>query len=210
MRKIEANAIVGNGSKALSDPSKMPCHAFGIPARKTCPVGEALSKVKGSVCWLCYASAEHGGSYAWRCVQTAQQRRLEAIDHPQWIEAMVTLIRGMAYFRWHDSGDIFSDEYFEKILAVCRALPETRFWLPTKEIDRVKRYANKIPNNLTIRVSAPMIDQHRPVAGFNTSSVHSAKAPHGFECRAPKNDGKCGACRACWDSKVSNVSYKLH
>ena len=27
---------------------------------------------------------------------------------------------------------------------------------------------------------------------------------------APKQDGECGDCRACWDTNVKNVSYKEH
>jgi hypothetical protein len=94
------------------------------------------------------------------------------------------------------------------------ALPAIRFWLPTKEKAIVKAYARSyaIPGNLTIRLSAAMVDAGpaEVPAGIHTSTVHKVGAAHGHECNAPANGGKCGDCRACWDKAVSNVSYAYH
>ena len=48
----------------------------------------------------------------------ALARRLESLKHPQWVEAMVALIHGEPWFRWHDSGDLQSPEHLKKIFEV--------------------------------------------------------------------------------------------
>lgn len=210
MTKKQASEIVGG----LSAVGKMPCPSYGIPAR-ACHVGGKLREVANSVCSGCYALK---GQYVFPVVQKAQQRRLESIQNPLWTDSMVTLINGMAWFRWHDSGDLQSIEHFEKILNVCRQTPSTMHWLPTKEIGLVSDYirANgwqSIPDNLVIRASGPFIDGKPPKSlsiPLNTSTVHKAIEPIGYACPAPKQGGSCGACRACWDKSVANVSYKKH
>lgn len=82
MKLRDARAITGG----LSFPSKMPGTSYGIPAQ-ACKTGAKLAKVAGSVCHKCYALR---GNYQWPAVKAAQQRRLAAINHPQWVDAMVT------------------------------------------------------------------------------------------------------------------------
>ena len=75
---------------------------------------------------------------------------------------------------------------------------------------RLRSYTGAIPDNLIIRVSSPMIDQ-APLPGFGlTATTHAHLEPFGQACNAHLNDGHCGDCRACWDSSVSNVSYRYH
>ena len=57
----------------LSKPSKMPSYAYSLPA-KECKVGSKLRKVKGSVCFGCYALK---GNYVYPNVQKALYKRLE-------------------------------------------------------------------------------------------------------------------------------------
>jgi hypothetical protein len=147
-------------------------------------------------------------------VHKAHQKRYEAMQSPDWIGAMVFLInkKGMDYFRWHNSGDLQSFQHLLNLVTIAEACPNTSFWLPTREKKYVNQYQKAFgdfPANLTVRVSATMIDDG---AGDypNTSTVHQDKKAIGFECKAPKQEGKCGKCRACWDKSVANVSYKKH
>ena len=202
----EAREYVGG----LSNPSKMPGQAYSIPARE-CKVGGKLRDVAGSVCAGCYALK---GRYVFQNVQAAQYRRLAAIDRPDWCAAMATAINGQPWFRWHDSGDLQSVEHLRKIAEVCGATPNTRHWLPTRERGIVRDYLREygaLPANLTVRLSATMVDGPAPsMPGINTSTVHKAGEPVGHECPAPKQGNSCGDCRACWDSTVANVSYHAH
>ena len=86
MLKKEAREITGG----LSKPSKMPGPAHNLPA-VACKTGAKLAQIPGSVCSGCYALK---GRYRFNNVQAALQRRLKALEHPQWVEAMVQLIKG--------------------------------------------------------------------------------------------------------------------
>ena len=111
MLKKEARKITGG----LSAPSKMPGPAHNLPAWR-CITGVKLQKVPGSVCAGCYAMK---GRYRFRNVKEALARRQQALTHPRWVEAMVTLIKDQDWFRWHDSGDIQSPEHLKNIFEVC-------------------------------------------------------------------------------------------
>ena len=200
MLKKEAEKIVGG----LSKPSKMPGPAYNLPA-SACITGQKLAKIPGSVCAGCYALK---GRYRFNNVQAALQRRLQAIESPEWVEAMIILIKPQKYFRWHDSGDIQSLKHLENIFRVCRATPGTSHWLPTREAQFLKRLkVNQVPRNLIIRMSSHMIDQ-APINFWPwTSTVTSGE---GRSCPAPEQGNECKDCTACWDRTVPNVCYGKH
>ena len=208
MKKSEAKTII----ESLSNPSKMPCKGYSLPASK-CKTGSKLSKQKNTVCSQCYAQK---GCYVFGNVQAALNKRLESIQNKKWTEAMAKMLENDLYFRWHDSGDIQNIEHLIKIFNVCELTPDTKHWLPTKEKAIVRaaiRKGHKIPDNLIIRYSSPMIDQEPQIID---SSVHTSnsithpKHAHGVICKAFDNDGECGSCRACWNKENSNISYFMH
>ena len=199
MNTKEAWALVGG----LSKPSKMPGWSIGIPA-KECKTGAKLRLVKNSVCEGCYALK---GMYRFKTVQAAQYRRLEAIKHPDWVQAMTTLINSKKpdVFRWHDSGDVQDEAHLNKIFEVCRATPAKRHWMPTREA-WIKDHMASCPDNLVVRFSSPMVDQGPVKSWANTSTVSTKSRT----CPAPDNNNECGSCRACWDPLVKNVEYGKH
>ena len=116
MLKKEARKITGG----LSKPSKMPGPAYNLPAWH-CQTGAKLRKIEGTPCFGCYAMK---GRYRFSNVRAALERRLDSLDHPQWVTAMVALIQGQPWFRWHDSGDVQSHEHLKNIFEVCRLTPD--------------------------------------------------------------------------------------
>jgi len=202
----------------FSKPSKMPCHTFSTPAQ-ACITGSKLRLIKGSVCSDCYALK---GNYRFPHVKAPRETNLAAIlgDLQSWRVQMIEMLRSTektGYFRWHDSGDLQSYDHLLAIVDIARALPEIRFWLPTKEkqfLSRLRRdtksgVVQPLPANLTIRLSMAMIDEAPHGAWPQTSTVHST-TPHGHTCGAYQNKGKCGPCRTCWDATIPNVSYPQH
>jgi hypothetical protein len=215
-RKKDAIAATGG----LTQTTKMPCKSWSIPVA-ACQTGWWMAQIKGSVCSKCYADK---GNYAMyhATIEPAQHARLAALDEPDlWIGGMVTLISKDAYFRWLDAGDLQSLLHLEMIAEVCRRTPTTQHWLPTREYGSVKEFVSKwgvgaVPPNLVIRLSAMYIDKPvvlpkslRGVQGITTSNVHSTK-PSGKVCPAPKQGGKCGPCRMCWDSSIEATTYEQH
>ena len=199
MKTSEAWSLVGG----LSKPSKMPGWAYGLPA-KECKTGSKLVKIKGSTCHGCYALK---GCYVFKVVQAAQYKRLESINNPLWVGAMSLLINSKKskWFRWHDSGDVQSEEHLLKIFAVCKLTPDVKHWMPTREA-WTKHFLPLCPANLIIRFSAPMVDQAAPASWPNTSTVVKT----GASCPAPQQNNECRDCRACWDKSVKNVAYGQH
>lgn len=224
----EAVSIAGT----LGHPSKMPGFSYGISAFK-CQTGGELSKIPGSICSGCYAKTDWYRS--WRPLLAGHARRWAGLTHPRWVDAMVAMITAKCvgennYFRWHDSGDLQGVWHLANICEVARRTPDVTHWVPTREYEYVRGYlasGKEIPGNLTIRLSAHMIDAE-PVlppelAGFPTSTVSTVSQRHpGFdvqlvegkgsiECRAVEaRDNKCGPCRACWDGRVRNINYPQH
>jgi len=85
--------------------------------------------------------------------------------------------------------------------------------------------AELVPSNLTIRLSADMIDSEitipdalapllarLPTSTVQTAAGHPIQDGKGVvECRAVEaRDNHCGPCRACWDRRARVVSYPQH
>jgi len=204
----ELEAICGS----LSVPSKMPGRSTSIPA-KYCITGSKLVKIPGSVCHGCYALKN---TYTWKPVQKAMEFRFAQLRAEGWTEAMAELITRQSpdYFRWHDSGDLQGIWHLENIIKVCELTPNTKHWLPTREYPMVKQYlmdGGKIPTNLSIRLSAHMVDGAPPVGyGMPVSTVLTSDSETNWNCPSRHQGNVCGDCRACWDPSTRNVSYHKH
>ncbi len=191
-------------TESLTRTSKMPGLSYSLPAW-ACQTGSKLRKVKTSPCYGCYALKNNYTRYP--AIKEAQYRRLDAINHPQWVEAMATLINSKKpdVFRWHDSGDVQDVDHLEKIFKVCELTPSKRHWMPTREA-WIKDHMHMAPANLVVRFSSPMVDQGPVKSWANTSTVSTKSR----SCPAPDNNNECGDCRACWDPLVKNIEYGKH
>jgi ABC-type branched-subunit amino acid transport system ATPase component len=99
----------------------------------------------------------------------------------------------------------------QKIFEICRQTPHIKHWLATREYQIVKHFKEEdVPENLCLRVSALEVDGAIPKFWQWTSGVHKDKRHKGKECRAYTTNNECGSCRACWNRKVKQVSYKEH
>ena len=201
----------------LSQPSKMPCYSWGLPAA-ACNIGSKLAKQEGTVCSTCYALK---GRYKFRNVQTALQRRLDcyrALTPNQWASHMIDLLDtlerepfGSGFFRWFDSGDLQDVEMLRAIAEIARGTPDIQHWLPTRERYVVKQLTRRQePANLVIRVSTNFIDHlPRQEAPRHPQSAVVTDMT-GVNCKAYNHDNQCGTCRDCWDPFIPLITYKLH
>ena len=183
---------------------KMPGLSYSLPAWE-CKTGAKLVKVPGSVCAGCYAMK---GNYTrYPAIKAAQYRRLDAIKHPLWVEAMAAKIKRQKWFRWHDAGDIQSPEHLQKIFEVCKLTPKVKHWMPTREAQFLKDIdPEEVPDNLIIRMSSHMIDQG-PVSFWPWTSTVGSKTR---TCPAPDQGNSCGSCRTCWNREIPNIEYGKH
>tara|TARA_Y100000310_G_scaffold260672_1_gene269732 strand:+ start:640 stop:1347 length:708 start_codon:yes stop_codon:yes gene_type:complete len=142
----------------LSEPSKMPCVGFNIPALKSCPSARlALKKFpEDSICLECYALK---GFYLFKNVAKALQDRFDFVlkslrenNGDKFVSEISKQIEKRYFdkhgnkkklknidtslFRGHDSGDLFSTKYIYLWKRVCEKFPTIRFWFPTREYFR--------------------------------------------------------------------------
>jgi hypothetical protein len=120
------------------------------------------------------------------------------------------------YFRWFDSGDMFSLDLANKILEVMIKTPWCKHWMPTR-MYKFKKFHSVIAkmqalDNVVIRFSSDSV-QGQTVEGMTTSTIFSEETQlpdTATICRAYEHEGKCNGCRACYSKDVSVIAYKSH
>jgi len=115
------------------------------------------------------------------------------------------------FFRWFDSGDIQSYKMLLSIVKIAKCTPKIRHWLPTKEYKLITKYKKEFknfPDNLVVRVSAPMLDTK--INGYSNTSSVSKNSNLKSNCIAYKQGGKCEECRLCWNKSIKDITYKFH
>ncbi len=204
----------------LSEPSKLRGVSLAYSLNNsTCGRGGELRACPGSICSLCYASrgrARLPKNEALldinQCnLPTSRTWRAWAIQAAGVIQ-YETERRRLRHFRWFSSGDLQSLSHYRGIIRVAELLPTVKFWLPTREIDIIRRgpAADKLPANLCVRVSADWIDGAAPEWWPWVSTVYRDRV--GFSCPASGAGSRasCQSCRACWVRGVSSINYQLH
>lgn len=219
--------VPGTTVGLLSEPSKMPCHSWSLPAGESCPWAVTG---KGTVCGSCYAKR---GNYKYHHVSNANKARFDWTlsmlrdgKAEEWADYMLAAIEDAPtkYFRIHDSGDFFSVAYVNAWYSVCSRSTK-RFWAPTRSYRGTKAMLdalirlNSLPN-VTIRPSAIMIDENAPIIdglAAGGAVVHTTRKDHshvtdvaGSHCPARNQGNSCDSCRFCWDSADTAVVYGLH
>jgi hypothetical protein len=143
-----------------------------------------------------------------------------------WVSVMVAALVKEEYFRIHDSGDFFNTRYAKAWVMVCKALPATKFWAPTRAwqggvmgalpvydpLLNALRELAALPN-VTVRPSALNFGDLPPVvAGLHAGSTADLDdSAEVYQCPAKAlYDGHCGPCRACWENKSVSVNYPKH
>lgn len=204
-------------SRLLTKTTKMPGASFSLPAVTTCPTGCTLRALPNSVCSVCYAKK---GRYIQDNVKHAQFERLALTKTDAFVPEMVAALHrearcGRPHFRWHDAGDIYSAEYFRKMLDIARQTPEVSHRIHTKEVAIVEEVLQDVvlPANVNLRISGYFINerpQFMPAGCLGCMTYTGVPDADVFRCPATETRKTCEDCRACWDQSVALVGYKKH
>ena len=196
----------------LSKPSKMPCYSWSLVARDTCP-GSIENGELVPACAGCYAA---GGNYRFPNVKAPRVHNKEDWKREDWVSDMVQALDNSRYFRWFDSGDLYSVKLAEKIKLVMEKTPWVNHWLPTrshkfKKFNKVLADIQALPNAV-VRYSSDSVTGET-IPGKTTSTIVPTPE-HASDsmtlCKAYDNDGKCGTCRKCWDKSAKVIAYPAH
>ena len=187
--------------------------SWSLQALDTCPASKKSDGTLVDACSGCYATRGH---YYYPSVKAPREFNKVDWKRAEWVTDMVHELDNDRYFRWFDSGDMYSVALAKKILTVMQLTPWVKHWLPT----RMAKYAKfrailadmELLPNVKTRFSSDSIN------GVYIAKVHGsvisptvADMPTGVTvCMAYENAGKCNGCRACWDKSVSVIGYPAH
>ena len=128
---------------------------------------------------------------------------------------MVRELDNDRYFRWFDSGDMYSLGLARKILEVCERTPWVKHWIPTR-MHKFSKFSVVLArleslSNVVVRLSSDSITG-QVIQGSTTSTIATLDTvpSDAVVCEAYTRAGKCDTCRACWDKTVSVVAYIGH
>ena len=209
----------------LSHTSKMPCASFALPIKETCNGRFNPDGSLKEICEGCYADK---GMYLWNnAINLRENNYLSTLEN-DFTGYMIDLIlveenKGSEYFRWFDSGDVYSSKFLLKLFTICQNTPNTKHWIPTKSRDLYDQFIwealEPLPN-VTVRFSSDskfgVFDlRHKstviqPDQEVNKKLVFKCKAKSiGLNKKGKANPKKCHNCRACWtNDKV--IAYEFH
>ena len=187
--------------------------SWSLQALDTCPGSISSPGVLVDACRGCYATT---GNYNYPNVKAPRLSNREDWQRMDWVFDMVQALQNDRYFRWFDSGDMYTLGLAEKILEVMRLTPWVKHWLPTR-MHKFPKFALVLKSmrelsNVSVRFSSDSINGqftrglHGSVIVADTDQVSKAMTL----CRAYENAGKCSGCRACWDKKVKVIAYPAH
>ena len=187
--------------------------SWSLQALETCPGSWASPGELVDACKGCYATT---GNYRYPNVKAPRLENREDWQRLEWVDDMVKALDSDRYFRWFDSGDVYTLALAEKILEVMKRTPWVKHWLPTRmhkfpKFRHVFTEMMELPN-VMVRFSSDSVQ------GVYTQGLHgsvivpdSATLPEGVTlCRAYENSGKCSGCRACYDKTVDVIAYPAH
>jgi len=105
-------------------------------------------------------------------------------------------------FRYHIGGDIPDVDYFNRMVALAKELPDTPFLAMTK---RRGLDLNNLPSNLTILYSAwpgsPIPEEYSDVPiAYMQDGTENRIGKNSFECK-----GWCINCSKCWDARKLGI-----
>lgn len=185
--------------------------SWSLQALDTCPGSKDSTGNLVPACQGCYATT---GNYRFANVKKPREFNREDWKRDDWVRDMVWSLENSRYFRWFDSGDMYSHDLAWKIFQVMEKTPHVKHWLPTRmykfaKFKDVLERMQSLPN-VVVRFSSDSVTGGI-VDGLNTSTIFSDTVPDGaFECKAYQHEGKCNGCRACYDKSVSVIAYKAH
>lgn len=196
----------------LSKTSKLDgIYSWSLNALDTCQGSIGKDGNLVPACQGCYATT---GNYRFPNVRAPRDFNKQDWQRADWVNDMAKALENSRYFRWFDSGDMYSIDLAEKIYNVMELTPWVKHWLPTRmyKFNKYDSVINRMMNlpNVVVRLSSDSVTGEI-INGLTTSTIFSDTLPKdAFECKAYEHEGKCNGCRACYSKDVQVIAYKAH
>ena len=187
--------------------------SWSLNALDTCPGSLESPGVLVDACKGCYATT---GNYRFSNVKAPRESNKLDWQRLNWVDDMVQALGNDRFFRWFDSGDMYSLGLAEKMLEVMIRTPWVSHWLPTRmhKFPKFKLVLDQMQKlkNVSVRFSSDSV-QGQYIKGVHGSVIVATpqNVKKGMKlCEAYLNEGKCNGCRACYDKKVKLIAYPAH
>ena len=187
-------------------------YSWSLAALETCPgsLGEDGELV--DACKSCYAT---DGFYRMQAAVSLRDYNREDWQRAEWVPDMVQALQNERFFRWFDSGDMYSLKLAEKIYQVMKGTSWVAHWIPTR-MEKFSKFAAIISKmralpNVSVRFSSDSIRGKFGPAHGSVIVPTSNHRPAGVKmCLAYTRGGRCGDCRLCYDPRVKTIAYPMH
>ena len=187
--------------------------SFSLPAGSSCPGSKGAE-----VCGSCYAKS---GFYHIPVVKNVREHNKEVYKQEDFVSKMIKIIGSDKYFRFFDSGDIETPLLAAKLYDICKACPNTQFWIPTRSdmVSSIQPGVSALASlpNVALRLSANNIGLSKPErAGVSSYVIPVSDIPragslgiHVCPATTPGTLQKsCDTCTACYTD--AKVAYVIH
>lgn len=205
----------------LSKTSKLGTYSWSLQARETCPGSVDTNGETVPACAGCYAAT---GFYRMKPVIKVREDNRKEWQADTFVQDMIAALRHERYFRLFDSGDFYHVDLVKKWFDICEALPDVKFWIPTRshKVAKLALWIHKLSAlpNVTMRYSADDVDGtydpalHGSVIYSSNEQLDIRDVSSGmvFPCPAytEEHGGKCLSCRKCYDKQTPVIAYKAH
>ena len=193
---------ISQGNRRMSVPT------FSLPAEKTCPGSTHLCRK------YCYSKK---AEKAWKNVLPCRMNNMYESNSNKFVDNVVKIIkkRKPKYFRIHESGDFYSQDYLDKWFEIIEKCPEVTFLAYTQCYNM--NFSHK-PDNLNLYWTVWPDSKDVPKEGLYAYVVDNGKGkipkyktkPTGFNCsKGMGSKVKCENCKHCLEGK-GNVIFKIH
>ena len=192
---------ISKGNRRMSIPT------FSIPSGVTCPNSTKLCRK------YCYAKK---AEKSWPNVLKSRHRNFQETMQENFTREMIKQIKSLKtkYFRIHESGDFYNQEYLDKWFKICKKLKNITFLAYTNRWDL--DWTNK-PDNLVIYWSVWPDSKRVPRDGLKAYVIDGGKhkipkhriKPKGKICQKESGVIRCETCLWCFKGK-GDVIFKLH
>lgn len=189
--------------------------SWSLQAIDTCPGSIASPGELVDACKGCYATT---GNYRYPNVKAPREHNKTDWQRMEWVDDMVRELESDRYFRWFDSGDVYTLALAEKILEIMQRTPWCKHWLPTRmhKFPKFRDVLTRMQSlgNVMVRFSSDSVigeyipGLHGSVIGPDAASFQ--ESPGASLCMAYEHGGKCSGCRACWDRSIDLIAYPAH
>jgi hypothetical protein len=187
--------------------------SWSLQALETCPGSIESPGVLVDACKGCYATT---GNYVFANVKAPRAHNKQDWQRMDWTDDMVQELQNDRFFRWFDSGDMYSVALAEKMLEVMQRTPWCSHWLPTRmhkfpKFALVIRAMQALPNVMVRPSSDSIVGEFMPGLHGSVIVPDSRVNPDMVTlCRAYEHGGRCNGCRACYSKDVPVIAYPAH